>query len=146
MNRNLPFELNSVALFGSQTQTLGNLFNGNEASLKLDYDWNANNRMFLQFNWLKETDKFGPCNAACARGFTNPSRSILPSGMFSYVHTFSPTILNEFRAGYTQNNTSIDAAIPGVPQVNFDDGTAGFGSYSGYPQFFKEHIYLRTTL
>jgi hypothetical protein len=141
VSRTAPFEMNSVALFGSQTQTLGNLFNGNEASLKLDYDWNANNRMFLQFNWLKETDTFGPCNAACTRGFTNPSRSILPSGMFSYVHTFSPTILNEFRAGYTQNNTSIDTAIPGVPQVNFDDGTAGFGSYSGYPQFFKEHIY-----
>src|SRR5207248_2905117 len=30
---------------------------------------------------------------------------------------------------------------PGVPQVGFDDNTAQFGSYNGYPQFFKENIY-----
>jgi outer membrane receptor protein involved in Fe transport len=141
MNRDLPFELSSVAIFGSQTQTLGNLFNGNEASARLDYNWNANNRLFLQFNWLKETDQFGPCSAACTRGFANPSRSLFPTGMLSFVHTFSPSILNEFHAGYTQNNTAIDVSVPGVPNINFGDGSAGFGSYNGYPQFFKEHIY-----
>jgi len=141
MGRTLPFEMNSVALFGTQTQTLGNLFNGNEASLKIDYDWNASNRMYAQFNWLKQTDSSGPCDAACSRGFTNPERNLFPTGMFSYVHTFSPSVLNEFRAGYTQFNQFIGTATPGVPQVNFDDGTAGFGSYSGYPQFFKDHIY-----
>jgi len=141
VNRSAPFELNSVALFGTQTQTLGNLFNGTEASLKVDYDWNSNNRMYVQFNWLRTTDNFGPCDAACSRGFTNPEIQRFPTGMFSYVHTFSPTVLNEFRAGYTQNTILIDTGIPGVPQINFDDGTAGFGSYSGYPQFFKENIY-----
>jgi len=141
MNRNDPFELSSVAIFGSQVQSIGNLFNGNEASGRIDYNWNAGNRMFLQFNWLKSTDQFGPCNAACTRGFGNPSRNIYPAGMFSFVHTFSPTILNEFRAGYTQNNTAVDVGVPGVPDVEFGDGSAGFGSYNGYPQFFKEHIY-----
>src|SRR5437870_9674400 len=141
MSRTAPFELNSVAIFGSQTQTLGNLFNGNEASGRIDFNPNASNRLFLQFNWLKTTDSFGPCSDACTRGFGNPSRNIFPSGMFSYVKTFSPTILNEFRAGYTQNNTGVSVGVPGVPQVLFGDGTAGFGSYNGYPQFFKEHIY-----
>jgi len=141
LDRTAPFELNSVALFGTQTQTLGNLFNGNEASLKIDYDWNASNRMFAQFNWVKQTDTTGSCDAACSRGFTNPLRDLFPTGMFSYVHTFSPSVLNELRVGYTQFNQAIGTAIPGVPQINFDDGTAGFGSYSGYPQFFKDHIY-----
>src|SRR5438309_820117 len=141
MSRTAPFELNSVAIFGSQNQTLGNLFNGNEASGRIDFNPNASNRLFLQFNWLKTTDSFGPCSDACTRGFGNPSRNIFPSGMFSYVKTFSPTILNEFRAGYTQNNTGVSVGVPGVPQVLFGDGTAGFGSYNGYPQFFKEHIY-----
>ncbi len=144
MNRSDPFELSSVAIFGSQTQTLGNLFNGNEASARLDFNPSANNRFFMQFNWLKTTDIFGPCSTACTRGFANPARDIFPTGSFSFVHTFSPTILNEFRTGYTQNNTGVNVSIPGVPEVgnpNFDDGTAGFGSYAGYPQFFKEHIY-----
>ena len=145
MARNSPFELNSVSIFGAQVQTIGNLFNGNEASGRLDFNPSASNRLFLQFNWQKTSDQFGPCNAACGRGFVNPSRSIFPSGMFSFVHTFSPTILNEFRAGYTQNNTGNTVALPGVPQIGvggaLDDGSIGFGSYAGYPQFFKEHIY-----
>ena len=144
MNRADPFELNSVAIFGSQIQTIGNLFNGNEGSGRIDFNPNASNRLFVQFNWLKTTDAFGPCSTACTRGFANPARNIYPSGSFSLVHTFSPTILNEFRAGYTQNNTGVDVSLPGVPEVgnpNFDDGSAGFGSYAGYPQFFKEHIY-----
>ena len=68
----MPFENSSVAIFGTQTQSLGNLFNGNEASARLDYNWNASNRMFVQFNWFHSTDTFGPCDSACTRGFTQP--------------------------------------------------------------------------
>ena len=141
ISRNIPFQNNTAALSGSQIQTIGNLFNGNEASGRLDYNWNSNNRTYLQFNWLKETDQFGPCSPACARGFANPTRDIFPSGQFSYVRTFSPTVLNEFRLGYLQNNTGTGVSLPGVPNVNFDDSSMGFGSYNGYPQFFKEHQY-----
>ncbi len=141
VDRSAPFLEDSVALFKRQQQDLGNLFNGNEASLRIDYNWNASNRLFTQFNWFKSTDKFGPCSDHCTRGFSNPLISRLPNGMFSYVHTFTPTILNEFRAGYAQNTALISTNIPGVPDINFDDGSLGFGSYNGYPQFFKEHIY-----
>jgi Carboxypeptidase regulatory-like domain/TonB dependent receptor len=135
------FEAPTTALFGTQTQSLGNLFNGNEASGRLDYNWNANNRAYVQFNWLKETDQYGPCYSYCTRGFKNPATNYYPNGQFSYVHTFSPTVLNEFRAGYTQNNTHTVPNVPGVPAVSFADGTASFGSYNGYPQWFKDHEY-----
>jgi hypothetical protein len=141
VNRSAPFINKSTAIFNTQTQTLGNLFNGNEASGRLDYNWNTNNRVFLQVNWLKETDGFGPCNAACTRGFSNPNRIYFPNGQFNFVHTFSSTILNELHLGYTQNNNGISVNHGGVPQINFDDGTAGFGSYNGYPQVFKENVY-----
>src|SRR5207247_2170900 len=98
-DRSAPFEVSSIALFKSQIQTIGNLFNGNEATGRIDYNWNSNNRLFLQFNWFKATDQFGPCNSACARGFSNPEVVRQPNGMFSFVHTFSPSVLNEFRAG-----------------------------------------------
>jgi len=143
MNRGAPFINNSVAVFGSQTQSLGNLFNGNEAMGRLDYNWNANNRLFVEMNWDHNTDEFGGnnCNANCTRGFTNPNNDYFPNASLSFVHTFSPTILNELKLGYTQNNTQITSNIPGVPQVNFNDGTAGIGSYNGYPQYFKDHEY-----
>jgi carboxypeptidase family protein len=143
MNRNAPFEYSSVAVFGSQTQSLGNLFNGNEGEAKIDYNWNTNNRMFIEFNWDHNTDQFGGnnCNDNCTRGFTNPNNDYFPNGQFNFVHTFSPKILNELKLGYTQNNTQINTNHPGVPDVSFNDGIAGFGSYNGYPQFFKDHVY-----
>jgi hypothetical protein len=141
MSRSSPFENSSVALFGDQTQTLGNLFNGNEAMGRIDYNWSSSNRMFVEVNWDHQTDKFGPCSTACTRGFGNPTNDYFPNGQLSFVHTFSPTILNELKLGYTQNNTQIATTVPGVPFIAFVDGTTGFGSYNGYPQYFKDHEY-----
>jgi hypothetical protein len=131
----------SVATFGTQTQSLGNLFNGKEGSLRLDYNWNTNNRFYIAFNYNRSTDSFGGCNAACTRGFSNPSRTLAPQGSLSFVHTFSPTILNEFRAGYALLGTLLTPNHGGVPDIGFGDGTANFGSYNGYPQAFKDNIY-----
>jgi outer membrane receptor for ferrienterochelin and colicin len=141
LNRTVSIQENSVATFKTQTQNLGNLFNGNEVSLRLDYNWNANNRFYINYNYNRDTDSFGPCNVSCTRGFGNPLRNNFPQGSVSFVHTFSPTILNEFRAGYLQNNTVIKTNHGGVPQAAFADHSAGFGSYNGYPQSFKENIY-----
>jgi TonB dependent receptor len=136
-----PYLCPSVALYGQQTQTFGNLFQGKEASGRIDYDPNAKNRIFAQFNWLRNSDSFGPCDPACTRGFTNPTHNVYPNGQINWVHTFNPSIINEFRAGYTGFYQDIGTGLPGVPQVTLDDGNSGFGSYNGYPQLFKEHEY-----
>ncbi len=117
------------------------MFNGNEASLRLDYNWNNNNRFYIQYNYNRDTDSFGPCNGACTRGFSNPQRLLFPQGSLSFVHTFSSTLLNEFRAGYALDSNLITVNHGGVPAIGFADGTAGFGSYNGYPQSFKDNIY-----
>ncbi len=135
----MPFELSSAAVFKSRT--VGNFNNGNEYSAKIDYNWNQKNRLSGGFSWARQTDEFGPCSAACTRGFSNPNIIRSPNGNFSFTHTFSPTILNEFRAGYVQNVNLIGTSTPGVPLAVFDDGSAGFGSYNGYPQYFRENIY-----
>ncbi len=139
---------NSVATFKTQVGGVDNpnLFNGNEASLRLDYNWNANNRFFINYNYNRQTDKFGPCNAACTRGFSNPLRNNFPQGSMSFVHTFSPSVLNEFRAGYLQNNSKINTKDGGVPAIGLSDGSSGFGSYNGYPQSFKENVYTYSDL
>ena len=147
VDRTAPFQGNSVAIYKSQTGSLGNgnLFNGNEGSFRLDFNPKASDRIFAQYNYFRSNDGFGPCNAACTRGFFNPQTIIAPGVQASWAHTFSPTILNEARVGYAQNRNLIGTGIPGVPQAGvqgiLDDGTAGFGSYAGYPQTFKEHIY-----
>jgi hypothetical protein len=135
----LDFQDQSAAIFNSRT--VGNFFNGRRMSGRLDYNWNANNRISGNFQWQRDTDEFGPCSTACTRGFSNPQIVRSPNAQFSWIHTFKPTILNEFRAGYVQNVNLIGTNTPGVPQINFDDGSVGFGSYNGYPQYFRENIY-----
>jgi outer membrane receptor protein involved in Fe transport len=143
---NVPFQVSGVSLVKAQAGAFGNvanLLNGNEASLRLDYNPNAANRFAISYNLARFTDKYGPCgDPACARGFFNPNIVRSPNGQFSFVHTFTPTALNEFRAGYQQLAAPLlNTAQGGVPSIGFDDGSAGFGSYSGYPQFFKENVY-----
>src|SRR5438445_8164938 len=91
VNRRAPFQLNSVAIYGSQTGSLGNgnLFNGNEGSFRLDFSPRSSDRLFAQYNYFRTTDTFGPCDTACTRGFTNPTRTMFPGGQLSWVHTFS---------------------------------------------------------
>jgi len=137
--RDLPFLVNVLNV--GKSQVAENLFNGNEASIRLDYNLSSNDRLFGQFNWSKASDQFAGGNATQLRGFYNPLTTATPNFQFSYVHTFTPTVLNEFRAGYAGNGFSQEATLPGVPGIGFADGTVGFGSYNGYPQFFHENIY-----
>jgi outer membrane receptor for ferrienterochelin and colicin len=142
IGRDVPIQESSAATFGTQTQSLGNLFNGNEASLRVDYNWNTNNRFYINYNYNRDTDKFGPSNTAATRGFTNPQHLNFPVASASWVHTFSPKILNEARVGYLQNTNDISVSVGGVPQIHFSNTSQlGFGSYNGYPQNFQENIY-----
>jgi outer membrane receptor protein involved in Fe transport len=137
--RDLPFLVNVLNVGKSQVSE--NLFNGNEASLRLDYNLSAKDRIFGQFNWSKAADQFAGGEATQLRGFYTPSTITTPNFQFSYIHAFTPTVLNEFRAGYAGNGQSAEAPLPGVPSIGFADGTVGFGSYNGYPLFFHENIY-----
>ncbi len=123
-----------------KTQNLGNLFDGNEAAGRID--WNASNkdRVFAQFNWSRQNTLTPAVNS---RGFTNPTRFIAPNGQLDWTHTFGPHVINEARAGYSGSYSKYIPSVPGVPSIYIGDyaGTMGFGSYNGYPQFFKEHIY-----
>jgi len=138
----MPFLDNNVLVFGSQTSSNGNLFNGNEWSTRIDWNASQNDRVFGEYYWIHTSDQFGGVNASSGiHGFRNPTASHFPNFQANWVHTFSPTLINEARAGYVLNRTDLTVATPGIPSVGFDDATAGFGSYNGYPQYFHENIY-----
>ena len=146
----VPFLHDSIAFNGSQNQNYtgsGNLFNGWELGGKIDWNPTSKDRISYAMNWNRLTDSFGFPNTSSnsnGRGaaFLNPAKAKSPNGQLSWVHTFSPTVLNEARVGYALNITG-DATVAqgGIPDLRFDDGMMGFGSYSGYPQTFHENIY-----
>ena len=124
----------------SKSQVSDNLFNGNEASLRLDFYIRPKDRLFGEFNWTRSRDQYN-ASAFSLRGFRNPLEVSTPNLQFSYIHNFGPTILNEFQAGYARSASNIIVNFPGVPSIAFDDGTLGFGSDSGFPETFHENIY-----
>ena len=136
---NTPMIYKTVSIAKEHSQ--GNLFDGNEASARLDFNLSSKDRLFAQANWSRQNDTLPAVSGL--RGFTNPTRFITPNGTINWVHTFSPTVLNEARAGYSGSYARYVPSIPGVPSIYIADSTStmGFGSYNGYPQFFKEHIY-----
>ena len=144
-SRTAPFMVN--ALNTGETQTLGNLFNGNEYSVRVDWNATQNDRVFGQWNWQKTTDAFGAAALFPARGFFNATTNFFPNLQLNYTHVFSPSVVNELKAGYTGlQGPDISTEFPGVPQLNFDDGSLGFGAYNGYPQTFHENIYTYSDL
>jgi hypothetical protein len=140
----MPMGLDTPMLYQTiniqKTQSQGNLFDGNEASGRIDWNASSKDRVFAQFNWSRQ-NTLTP--AANSRGFLNPTRFISPNGTINWTHTFGPHIVNEARAGYSGSYSRYVPSVPGVPSIYIGDyaGTMGFGSYNGYPQFFKEHIY-----
>src|SRR5438477_378241 len=79
-------------------------------SALIDYNFSSKDRLFTQLNWNRLTDSFGFPNTVSnsngrGPGFRNPVLQKFPNGQLSYIHTFSPTVLNEFRAGYVLNVT-----------------------------------------
>ncbi|MBS1849527.1 MAG: TonB-dependent receptor [Acidobacteria bacterium] len=146
-----PFIYDTIAINGSQNQGItgaGNLYNGWDLSGRVDYNISAKDRIFAQLAWNRYTDSYGFPNTTSnsnGRGaaFRNPALAKSPNGQISWIHSFSPNVLNEARGGYTLNVSPGDASVatPGVPDLRFDDGMMGFGSYSGYPQTFHENIY-----
>jgi len=143
-SRNSVFRYDTVAVVKANNQiTLGNLYRGTDASLRLDYNVNENNRVFAQVNWALQTDDFGSLIPTTqVRGFNQPFQNSPPNLQISYVRGFKSTLVNEFRAGYAGNlYADQSTAQMGVPFINFDDSTVPFGAYSGFPSRFHENIY-----
>jgi carboxypeptidase family protein/TonB-dependent receptor-like protein len=149
-NRTLPFQLNAIALLPTQASQDWLLYQGNQWSARIDHNVGDGDRLFGRFIWQKQTDQFGLPGtppATSLRGFAPPFTGLFPNLGISWTHTFSPTVINEVRAGYARNSYDQSVKLaPGVPEVDFDSGDLGFGSYQGYPSYFRENIYTYSDL
>ncbi len=120
------------------TETSNQFYTGSKWTGKADYQGDAN-RVAARFYFGRNSDP-NPTPFTGIRGFQNPFTGVNVSSSLSYVHTFSPTLLNEFEVGHARSQTG---DIPlrsqfGVPDIGFDTGEPAFGSYNGYPQNFIE--------
>lgn len=142
-----PTDLMEGTVLGqSVTRNRDQFYNGDHFIVTLDYQGEKNrfSGHGYWFGWKNPAAISGTLTTnALVRGYTAPQTESFPSIAFNYVRDISPTVINEFDAGYTRNQLSDTPpkAQFGVPEVDFDTGEPSFGAYNGYPQFFNEDVF-----
>jgi hypothetical protein len=142
-------------------------YSRNNADVRIDHKISDKDNLFGTFSYENQPS-FTPSpfqnaldGGAFSDGYENDSfRSVA----LSETHTFSPTLINEFRLGYNRinshrfqlnynSNISSQLGFPGVPfssdlgglpQISINDGTATLGSTGFLPAIEKQNSYILT--
>jgi hypothetical protein len=131
-----------VPIYGIATESAITPLNQYRFSVKLDHNLSANDRLsgtYLLEN-VHDTSNFtGNSGTTFGVPLDNPNRS--QTAGVTYVHTFSPTLLNQLKVGYVRHTANFvgpnSANIPAI--FTADPIVGGFGSSPGIPQFFTEN-------
>jgi hypothetical protein len=132
-----------VPVYGDVTVINKSFLNASRFTAKVDHIMSQSNRFTGTF--LLEDSDTGDTNgggdATIGPAFLSPGRSILAG--LTWVHDFSPTVINEAKVSYLRHRRDF-AQCPGTdgqPSVvtGIDPLGVGFGCSSNLPQFFTDN-------
>jgi hypothetical protein len=139
----------------------------NNFDIRVDHTFSQKDNAFVRFSYEDQSSFIpSPFNneldgGSFADGYEDNSyRSVA----ISEVHTFSPTLVNEFRLGYNRinshrfnlfydQNVAAELDFPGVPfgpnigglpNMSFTDGTVAIGASGYLPSIEKQNSYVLT--
>jgi hypothetical protein len=99
---------------------------GNQWNGRLDYIASSRDQ-FAVSTFITKLDADGPSGSIGARPNTDlPTKPLNSTGTFIFIHTFSPSLINEFRSNFTRyyDNQIADAAGAvnfGIPYINIQN-------------------------
>lgn len=105
---------NAVVLNGSQ-------YNDDQEDFKVDYNVSGKDRLFARYSRGKEID---PQTTSFLLGGNESSEAHIDNTAFNETHTFTPSLLNEFRVG-------VNYVLPYGPNVSFDPSVGALASSAG---------------
>ena len=116
-------------------------YNENRGSIKIDHK--LDNRDQLSFSYLLDLYN-GTYKYDGGEGYPGPAElQVGGAQLFTAraTHTFTPNILNDFKAGYTRHVGNVQSAAPLGLASEFvaDSPSTGFGAAGGIPQLFTEN-------
>ena len=130
-----------VQVYGLAAATNTSSLNENRGSVKLDHKLGEHDQ--LSFTYLADLSRFSNSHGG---GDSTPGVAYEQVGggqLFgaTYIHSFSPTLVNEFKASFLRHVSNFDA--PGTQGVSStfaaDSLSEGFGATAGFPQLFTEN-------
>ena len=111
----------------------------NGLNVRIDHNFSDSDRFFGRYFYIKND---GTQVADPRPAFTCPFFARNHLLALNWTHIFSPSTINELRAGLTKYDSDILAGTPGVPWIaEGSGGVATWGAYNGYPQIFHENRY-----
>jgi Carboxypeptidase regulatory-like domain len=118
-------------------------YSQNRGSMKLDHKLTEHDQ--LSFTYLVDFDTDSLNNGG---GGATPGPAYAQVGgaqIFGarWTHTFTPNLLNDFKAGYNRHVSNFAApGTQGIPEMYTADSLyTGFGATSGFPQLFTENAF-----
>lgn len=132
-----------VPVYGDVTVINSSFLNASRFTAKVDHIMSQRNRFTGTF-LLEDSDTgdtHGGGDSTIGVPFLSPGRSILTG--ISWVHDFSPTVINEAKVSYLRHVRDF-AQCPGTDQLpsvvtGIDPLGVGFGCSSNLPQFFTDN-------
>jgi hypothetical protein len=134
-----------VPIYGNLHAAQPDVLNQARYTVKFDHKLGANDQLNVAYLYdnADETTAFGGNNALGPTAF---SHGRAQNAGVTWSHTFSPTLLNQFRASYVRHTADFpgDPAVAGAPSIltAFDSPTFGFGNAANIPQFFTENEFI----
>jgi hypothetical protein len=132
-----------VPLYGDTTVRDGYSLNENKVSFKFDHKI-TNSDQFSASYMFDDGDqfwKYGGGDNTIGPPSYSPGRS--QNLGLSWNHTFSPTVLNTFKASYLRHRSDypVTSGYEGIPSIYtyFDSLTVGLGQSAAMPQFFTDN-------
>jgi hypothetical protein len=98
--------------------TSSNNFNSNQYDIKVDYNISEKDRLFARYTHAFQNNPTFNSYKLIGSGF---GEAPIYSGMVNWVHSFKPTLINEFRLGTNyirlHNGTAFDSSIGNVGET-----------------------------
>ncbi len=132
-------------------------FRGNQYNARVDYNFSPRDQLAVS-GFIVKFDQISPDASTGAQPLSNlPFKPFNSSATIVYIHTFSPSLINEARANFTRYadnqindaGTSVDFGIPRLEVQNYVFGRleAGAGQGSTTPGLFAQNTYeIQNTL
>jgi hypothetical protein len=134
-----------VAEFGQVAFSDPNRFNQHRVSFKSDYKISNQDSLAGTFSYTIQNtvDKFNGGDGTIGPASENPDVQLLLG--IAWIHNFSATVLNQFRASYLRHRADFPnpAGTAGIPDIFTQQDSLGvsFGNSSALPQLFTDGMF-----
>jgi len=135
-----------VDVYGQVTVSAPATLNQWRYSGKVDQNIGNKDRINAAYLYDNQDSDFayeGGDNGAFCCGPNEPVHARAQNAGVTWLHTFSPTVLNQARMAYVRHTSNFpgDPTVAGFPsvQVAFDEPLFAYGNSSSLPQFFTEN-------